>query len=531
MEMLQNNETSTAEMVTISRAEYEALKAQNTDLSNQIEWLMEQMRLTRKKLFGSSSEKTQEDVMDQLSFLFNEAEAYIKPEKPELEKTGVAAHTRQKRRGNIEEILPDDVPVEVVEHRLPEGDRHCPVCDTTMQEIGKEVRRTIIIEPAKFKIREDWYFTYACGSCKEESDETPVVKTPKDKPVISGSFASPEAIAHIITQKFVMYAPLYRQEQEYNRSGVMLSRQTMSSWILKASEDWLKPVYDELHQQLVQRSVLHADESTLQVLREPGKSAQSKSYMWLYRTSGDTEHPIVLYEYRPDRKAENPKRFLEGFSGYLHADGYQGYYTLSDNITVVGCWAHARRKFDEAVNSLPKSDQKESSAMIGQRYCDKLFSIEDELIDLSPEERYIKRLELEKPVLDALLAWAQTTKTAPKSALGKALYYLREQWPHLIRYLEDGRLELSNNRAERSIKPFVMSRKNFLFANTPSGAQGSAIIFSLIETAKENHLDPYRYLVYLLTTAPNLDHADPAWVISLLPVNAPEQCRVPQKKC
>lgn len=311
----------------------------------------------------------------------------------------------------------------------------------------------------------------------------------------------------------------------------MLSRQTMSSWILKASEDWLKPVYDELHQQLVQRSVLHADESTLQVLREPGKSAQSKSYMWLYRTSGDTEHPIVLYEYRPDRKAENPKRFLEGFSGYLHADGYQGYYTLSDNITVVGCWAHARRKFDEAVNSLPKSDQKESSAMIGQRYCDKLFSIEDELIDLSPEERYIKRLELEKPVLDALLAWAQTTKTAPKSALGKALYYLREQWPHLIRYLEDGRLELSNNRAERSIKPFVMSRKNFLFANTPSGAQGSAIIFSLIETAKENHLDPYRYLVYLLTTAPNLDHADPAWVISLLPVNAPEQCRVPQKKC
>jgi transposase len=531
MKTLQNTETSTAEMITISRAEYEALKAQNTEQSRQIEWLMEQIRLTRKKLFGSSSEKTQEEVMDQLSFLFNEAEAYIKPEKPEPEKTEVAAHTRQKRGGNIEEILPDDVPVEVVEHRLPEEDRLCPACDTTMQEIGKEVRRTIIIEPAKFKIREDWYFSYACGSCKAEADETPVVKTPKDKPVISGSFASPEAIAHIMTQKFVMYAPLYRQEQEYNRSGVMLSRQTMSSWILKASEDWLKPVYDELHRQLVQRSVLHADESTLQVLREPGKSAQSKSYMWLYRTSGDTEHPIVLYEYRPDRKAENPKRFLEGFSGYLHADGYQGYYTLPENITVVGCWAHARRKFDEAVNSLPKSDQKESSAMIGQQYCDKLFSIEDKLVDLSPEERYFKRLELEKPVLDALLAWAEAKNAAPKSALGKALYYLREQWPHLIRYLEDGRLELSNNRAERSIKPFVMSRKNFLFANTPNGAQGSAIIFSLIETAKENHLDPYRYMVYVLSTAPNLDQTHPAWVTSLLPVNAPEQCRVPQKKC
>lgn len=529
MEMLENSEKRIDEMVTISRAEYEALKAQNADLSNQIEWLMEQMRLTRKKLFGSSSEKTQEEVMDQLSFLFNEAEAYFKPEKTEPGKTEVAAHTRQKRSGNIEEILPDDVPVEVVEHRLPVEDRQCPACDTTMQEIGKEVRRTIIIEPAKFKIREDWYFTYACGSCKKEADETPIVKTPKDKPVISGSFASAEAIAHIMTQKFVMYAPLYRQEQEYNRSGVMLSRQTMSSWILKASEDWLKPIYDELHRQLVRRSVLHSDESTLQVLREPGKSAQSKSYMWLYRTSGDTEHPIVLYEYRPDRKAENPKRFLEGFSGYLHADGYQGYYTLSDKITVVGCLAHARRKFDEAVNSLPKSEQKESSAMIGQRFCDKLFSIEDELIALSPEERYIKRLELAKPVLDALLAWAQTTKAAPKSALGKALYYLQEQWPHLIRYLEDGRLEISNNRAERSIKPFVMSRKNFLFANTPSGAQGSAIIFSLIETAKENQLDPYRYLVYVMSTAPNLDRADPTWITQLLPVNAPEQCRVPTK--
>ncbi|XWX59923.1 IS66 family transposase [Desulfitobacterium sp. AusDCA] len=533
MKNMSKSETSNAEMITISRSEYEALKEQNAEQSRQIGWLMQQIRLGQKKRFGSSSERMQEEVMEQLSFLFNEAEAYTLAEQPEKTEVVVAAHARKKRSGSLAEILPDNVPVEVVEHRLPEEERICSACDTIMQEIGKEIRRTLVIIPAQVKIREDWYFNYACQTCKTEALETPVLKTQKDKPVISGSFASPEAIAHIMTQKFVMGSPLYRQEQELNRSGVMLSRQTMSSWILRASEDWLKPVYEELHRQLVLRSVLHADETTLQVLREPDKKAQAKSYMWLYRTGGDTERPIVLYEYRPDRKAENPKRFLEGFSGYLHADGYQGYYTLPENITVVSCLAHARRKFDEAVNSLPKSEQKESSAIIGQQYCSKLFSIEERLKCLSPEERYTKRLELEKPVLDAFLAWAQTRKAAPKSALGKALHYLQEQWPHLTQYLKDGRLEISNNRAERSIKPFVMGRKNFLFANTPNGAQGSAVMFSLIETAKENNLDPYRYLVYVLTTAPNLDRTQPNWVTQLLPTNAPVQCRVPhpQSKC
>ncbi|AHF09278.1 hypothetical protein A7D23_15280 [Dehalobacter sp. TeCB1] len=528
MKELQKNEINNAEMVTISRAEYEALKAHNTELNKQIELLLQQIRLGQKKRFGSSSEKTQEAVMEQLSLLFNEAEAYIKIESPE--KTKVAAHTRQKRSGSLEEILPDNVPVEVVEHRLSEEERLCAACDTVMQEIGKEVRRSLVIVPPQVKIREDRYFSYACLTCKAEALETPVLKTRKDKPVISGSFASPEAIAHIMTQKFVMCSPLYRQEQELNRSGVMLSRQTMSSWILRVAEDWLKPVYEEMHRRLLQHSVLFADETTLQVLKEPGKKAQAKSYMWMYRTGGDTEHPLILYEYKPDRKAENPKKFSEGFSGYLHADGYQAYYTLPENITVVGCWAHARRKFDEAVNSLPKSEQKGSSAVIGQEYCNKLFSIEDKLKCLTPEERYTQRLELEKPVLDAFLTWAQTRNAAPKSALGKALYYLQQQWPHLIEYLKDGRLELSNNRAERSIKPFVMSRKNFLFANTPNGAQGSAIIYSLIETAKENDLDPYRYLVYVLNTAPNIDQTHPDWVIPLLPANAPEHCRVPYAK-
>lgn len=203
------------------------------------------------------------------------------------------------------------------------------------------------------------------------------------------------------------------------------------------------------------------------MLHETGKKPQSKSYMWLYRTSSDTDKPIVMYEYQPDRKQEHPKEFLGGFKGYLHTDGYAGYHNLPEDITVVGCWAHARRKFDEAVKSLPKNKAKNGSAAQGLAYCTLLFEIEKGISELPSNERYTERLRLAKPVLDELFAWAEVRNAAPKSALGKALTYLKEQRTYLMNYLKDGRLEISNNRAERSIKPFVIDRKNFLFANTP----------------------------------------------------------------
>src|SRR5699024_4381431 len=193
----------------------------------------------------------------------------------------------------------------------------------------------------------------------------------------------------------------------------------------------------------------------------------SKSYMWLYRTSGDTDRAIVLYEYQPGRSAKHPREFLNGFQGYLHVDGYAGYHNLPDGITIVGCWTHARRKFDEAVKALPKGKAKGSSAMQGLAYCDRLFSLEDGWMDLSPEERYTQRLEQAKPVLDAMLSWANFRTGARKSGLGKALNYLKDQWLYLTSYLKDGRLELSNHRAERRIRSFALDRKNFLFAYPP----------------------------------------------------------------
>ena len=527
--------TSNTEMVTISRAEYEALQQELTAKSQELvaallqnDWLLQQLNLAKKKRFGQSSEVAGEAVMEQLSLVFNEAESMDAKCLEELpSETKVKSYTRKRRSGSIDDVIPEGLPVEVVEHRLPDEELNCAICGAPMTIIGKEVHRSLVIEPPKFHERDDVYYTYACSECEKETDEANIVKVRQEPAVLPGSFASPESIAHIMTQKFVMYSPLYRQEQEFTRAGLKLSRQTMSNWILHASDDWLKPVYDRLHAKLCESSVLHADETTLQVLKEPGKSATSKSYMWMYRTSGAAKQPIVLYEYQPNRKAENADQFLCGFTGWLHADGYQGYHKLPDRIRIVGCFAHARRKFDEAFNSLPAEVQKGSKAAEGVAFCSRLFKQEASFAEMTPEERYCKRLEQEKPVLDALLVWANELmpKTAPKSALGKALHYLLAQWPYLMRYLEDGRLELSNNRAERSIKPFVMGRKNFLFANTPGGAQSSAVIYSLIETAKENGLDPYRYLLWILRTAPKLARSDADWPARLLPAMAPAECR------
>ena len=415
------SETSNAEMVTIPRAEYEEMKSQ-------INWLMEQLRVIKSKQFGSKSEKASEQVEEQLSLLFDEAEAWVTVEEKQAA-TKVKEHTRSRKSGNVRDILPENIEVVEVEHALPEEERACPQCGET----------------------------------------------------------------------------------------------TMSNWLICCSDHWGLSVYLALQDELKKHDLLHADETELQVLHETNRTAQQKSYMWLYRTSGDAEHPIVLYDYAPGRGQEYPNAFLKGFRGYLQTDGYSGYHGL-EGVTHVGCWAHARRKFDEACRAVPKG-KRSPTAEQGVAYCTQLFELEKEFKALSPEERKKQRLEREKPVLDAMLAWANTRSAAPKSALGKALTYLKNQWPYLNSYLLDGRIELSNNRAERSIKPFVISRKNFLFANTARGAKSSAVIFSLIETAKENGLDPYRYLTWVFAEAPRLSHADPEWASKLLPWNAPATCR------
>jgi len=557
------NITDWSKIVAEKDAALSEKDARIVELEALVKFYEGQFRLAKHRQFGISSEKSEYDGRsnEQLN-LFNEAEATADANITEPALTEISRHFRKRKR-LINDRLPENLPIETVEHDLPANEQICPACDGDLHAMGREKRRELVIIPAKVLIREHIRKVYACRDCEKDEFGVPIVKSPIDNPVIKGSFASPEAIAHIMYQKFVMASPLYRQEQDWNRQGIMLSRQTMSNWIIRATEDWLEPIYYALRElMLFNYTELHADETTLQVLREPGKAAQSKSYMWLYRTSGymgdrynrynaapsqnaagqnmtnqnaqyavsqntpRTTHPIVLYEYQPGRKAKYPAEFLKGYEGFVHADGYEVYHGLSPNIIIVGCWAHARRKFDEALKSLPESDRGDSNALIGKRYCDKLFDLERQFADMTPDERYQKRQELSKPIMDAFFAWLGTLRILPKAPVGVAAQYALKQRQYLERYLTNGRLEISNNRAERSIKPFVIGRKNFLFANTPRGAKASAIIYSIIETAKESGLNPFTYLTYIFQNAPNWDiRNDMNALQNLLPAFVPDEVR------
>lgn len=498
------------------------------ELEKQLEWLMSQIRLAKHKQFGTSSEKT--DSL-QLS-LFNEAESHADMSIPEPRIAEVKAHYRKRTRLTTDK-LPKELPVEIIEHQLPAEECICPECGSDMHSMGKEIREELKIIPAKAIITRHVGHVYACRKCEETSNKVPIVKADMPEPVIKGGFASPETIAHIAVQKFMMASPLYRQEQEWKQNGILLSRQTMSNWLIKASEAWLEPIYEEMKRRLCKHEVLHADETTIQVLKEPGKAAQSKSYMWLYRTSGEAKQQIVLYDYQPDRKPIHPEAFLKDFKGYLHADGYSGYHKLPEKIIVVGCWSHLRRKFFDALKTLPKDKQADSNAAKGVSYCDRLFHLEKKFALLSPEDRFKERERLSRPLIDEFYNWIEHLNALPKTLLGKAAYYAQSQRKYLERYLLDGRLEISNNRAERSIRPFVIGRRNWLFSNTPNGARASAVYYSLVVTAKENGLNPFEYLAWIFTNAPNLGKSGYASTIEdLLPGSAalPQKVITPRLK-
>jgi len=491
------------------------------ELEQQIEWFMSQIRLAKHKQFGVSSEQT--DIAQ--PSIFNEAEANADMALPEPEITEVKAHYRKHTRLTTDK-LPKDLPVEIIEHILEGEDCNCPKCSSKMHTMGKETREELKIIPAKAIIVRHIRHVYACRNCEATSDHVPIRKANMPEPVIKGGFASPETIAHIAVQKFMMASPLYRQEQEWKQNGILLSRQTMSNWLLKASEDWLEPIYEEMKLRLCKHEVLHADETTLQVLKEPGKAAQSKSYMWLYRTSGEAKHQIVIYDYQPDRRHIHPGKFLKNFKGYLHTDGYEGYHKLPDEIIVVGCLAHLRRKFFDALKTLPKESRPESVAAKGVTYLDRLFHLEKQFASLTPDNRLKERIHLSKQVFDEFYHWIYSLNALPSTLIGKAVHYAKSQEKYLLRYLLDGRLEISNNRAERSIKPFVIGRKNWLFSNTPGGARASAIYYSLVVTAMENGLNPFEYLTWILTNMPNLGKAGFAESIGDF---LPDSAALPQK--
>lgn len=498
----------------------ELLEKQNAELRAKLEkekaeknWIQEQLRLYQLKRFGTSSEKTNPDQLELPLFNEVETEANLQLPEPTVE---TITYRRRKKRGHRKLIL-ENLPVETVEYRLPEEEQVCSCCGGNLHVMSTEIRQEFIYIPAEVKVRKHVRYVYSCRPCEKNGIETPIKTAAMPKPVIAKSLASPSIVAHVMSQKYVEGMPLYRQEKQFHRMGLALTRQNLANWMIKAAEQWLSSLYDRMHQRLLELDIVHADETKLQVLREPGRPATSTSYLWLYR-SGKEGPPIILYDYQETRAGEKPKEFLEGFKGYLQVDGYAGYHKVED-VTLVGCWAHARRKFTDALKSLPANSVKPVAATEGLHFCNQLFAVERTLKDLAPQERYEQRLEKSKPILDAFLAWLkiQEPKVLPKSNLGNAISYCLNQWDQLVAFLEDGRLEIDNNRSERSIKPVVIGRKNWLFANTPQGARASAIIYSIVETAKENGLNPYYYLRYLFEKLPNMNLTDMKALDQLLP--------------
>ncbi len=480
------------------------LKTEIDDLKKQVEWYKQQLGLMKSRQFGVSSEKSVA-IAEQLS-LFNEAEATAT--QTEI-KTEEITYKRKKQKGK-REIDFSKFPKEEIIYELSEDELFCVECGESLHACGHEVlRRELTYVPAKYKVTEHIQTLYSCRHCERTNDHVPMKKSEVPDALIKGSgIASPSLVAHILNSKYTLALPLYRQEQEFKRMGVELSRQTMSNWVIYTHKMWFSRLYDELHKRLLEHEILHADETTLQVLKENGRKAKQKSYVWLYNTSGDTETPIVLYDYQQNRKGENASDFLDKFKGKLHTDGYDGYHCkLPSNITVVGCWAHLRRKFTDAIKCLPESTKGHSPAHIGLKYLDDIFELERvfKKEKLSAEQIFEKRIEKTKPIVEKFYQWVeqeQSSNPMPKTVYGVALGYAINQKEWLMNVFLDGRLELSNNRAERSIRPFAVGRKNWLFCNTPKGASASATVYSIIETAKANNLNPFLYLKFLLENLP-----------------------------
>jgi len=502
-----------------------------------IDQLTEILLTMQKSMYGQSSEKsryvlgTDGGATEQIS-LFNEAEALSNNKAPEPtpETIKVTSHERKPKR--TKEELIKDLPVEEILCELPEEERICDKCSSNMRVLGKEtVREELEIIPAQVKVLRYIRFSYVCVCCEKETGEASIKKAPTPVPVIRKSMASASTVAHVMYQKYVNAMPLARQETDWGYQGVALNRATLANWVIRAATDWLLPLWELMKVLLLTQIVILADETVIQVLKEDSKKPNSESRMWVYGSSSSGWPKITLFEYQPTRSGEHARRFLSGFKGYLQTDGYSGYEKVPD-VTRCGCWSHLRRRFQEAMPKDIKA-REGSAAAIGFDYCNQLFTIEQELKELDADARQKKRMELSKPVLDAYLAWLETVHALEGSKLGEAVNYSRNQQLPLSRFLEDGYIDLSTNRVEASIRPFVVGRGNWLFADTTKGAQASATIYSIVETARANNLNIYKYLLYLLSQMPTLDlKTDPTVLESLLPWSAklPDQCRLPSSE-
>ena len=496
------------------------------------ELIMEQISLLRQQRFGRHSEKM--DVIDgQISLFFNEPEAdAAQPgsgaQEPELEE--VVIRRKKRKKGKREDDL-KDIPVTVVEHTMSEDELEAAFPDGKYKRLPDEVYKRLEFHPASFEVKEHHVAVYA------GMDNETIIKAEHPKDLLRGSITTPSLEAAIINGKYVNSMPLYRMEQEFKRNDVNLNRQNMANWIIQCADRYLAVLYDRLYKLLYGCHVLQADETPVEVTKD-GRPAGAKSYMWIYRTGKSYKEAIVLYEYQKDRKADHPEEFLKGFLGVCVTDGYQAYHSLegkTPGLTIAGCWAHARRKYAEALKAIrDKEKRKGTLAYDALKQIGAMYKLDNELAGLEPVERQHRRqLEL-KPLTDAYLAWIKEhqCEVPPKSQTGKAFAYSINQEKYLRVFLDDGEVPLDNNATESALRGFCIGKHNWRLIDTVRGAKSSAIIYSITETAKANGLKVYEYVEHLLTEIPkHMDDTDLSFLDDLLPwsPNLPERCRKSNK--
>ena len=518
------------------------LELRTTELVNlQMEYdaLREGLILAKKKLFGKSSEKVSSDQIEMDGIqntenpnVLNEAEAtadssYQEPVVEDIQKP----KQRKKHRTQKESLK--DIPETVVEYTIPSENQVCPDCGESLCTTHKKIRKELNYIPARIEVISHETTVYVCPNCEDDTSENQDIQAQSPNPVIEGSLLSASLASGIIHSKYVNDLPLYRQEQDFQRQGIYnISRQNMANWIIALADKYIRPLYDRMHELLLKRSICYADETTTTVLKEPGRKASTKSYFWLYRTGAfDGGPPIVLFDYQETRKKENPVRFLDGFCGYLHSDAYGAYGKLSNAIIPVFCWSHVRRYWHDAFLLVSPEKRKDSLAARGFAFVNAVLSIEKKLREDKADLDTINQVRDTKSrnILNSFHEWLLRIESTvlQKSKVGAAIRYTLNHWENLLHFLLDPRLECTNNLSERSIKSYVMLRKNALFSNTPKGATSSALMLSLTESAIENQLYPLAYLQYLFSVLPNIpDWQDAANIDSYLPWSdsIPHEC-------
>jgi transposase len=492
------------------QADKQAVEQKNAQLNARVLSLQEQLNLALARRYAASSEKFSPDQI----WLFDEAEldseAVPEPNADTGDDEIIVAAYKRKKRGR--KPLPPQLPRIDVIHELAASERRCDHDGRLLSEIDEVISEQLDIIPAKIQVLRHIRKKYACD-CGQCIKTAPLPAQPIPK-----SLASPGLLAHIAVAKYADALPLYRQETILQRIGVDIPRATLANWMIRAGA-LIQPLINLLQDRLLSYDIVQMDETPVQVLKEAGKRAQSRSYLWLQR-GGPPDHPVVLYHYDPGRGAGVAQRLLAGFKGYLQTDGYDGYNAAvtSNHLMHVGCMAHARRRFSDAVKAQGRN-KKCSKAHRGLTLIQSLYRVEKQARKLVPEERYVHRDRHARPILDEMRTWLDQVlaQVPPTSATGKALHYLHNEWGKLILYLDDGRLEIDNNAAENAIRPFVLGRKNWLFSDSVKGVNASANLYSLIETAKANGLEPYAYLRYLFAELPKAETVDAIEV--LLPGN------------